>query len=162
MNAPRPTYRQHQPRPLAKAQRGVMLLEALLSILVFSVGVLAIIGLQAASVKQSSDAKYRSDASLLANELVGEMWVSDRTPATLQTNFATGGASYNEWLKHVTGAAPYSAIEGLPGAADNPPVVVVDTSSTTTPPLVTITINWRAPYEPLTALHSYTVIAQIQ
>lgn len=160
MKTSHPTYRQHQTRPLAKEQRGVMLLEALLSILVFSVGVLAIIGLQAASVKQSSDAKYRSDASLLANELVGEMWVSDRLPATLQTNFATGGDKYNEWLKHVTGAAPYSAIEGLPGAVDNPPVVVVDTAPVT--PIVTITLNWRAPYEPLTALHSYTVIAQIK
>lgn len=137
-----------------------MLLEALLSILIFSVGVLAIIGLQTASIKQSADSKYRSDASLLANELLGEMWVSDRTPATLQTQFQTGGSSYNNWLNHVTGAAPYSASEGLPGAADNPPTVLVDLTAAT--PAVTITINWRAPYEPLTALHSYSIVALIK
>ncbi len=144
----------------ARQQRGVMLLEALLAILIFSVGILAIIGLQTASIKQAADSKYRSDASLLANELIGEMWASDRTPVTLQTNFQTGGASYNTWLNHVTGAAPYTAIDALPGAAANPPVVAVDLSDPT--PTVTITLNWRAPYEAAGLLHSYTVIAQIK
>ena len=149
------------PRLLSRRQSGVVLLEALLSILIFSVGVLAIIGLQAASVKQSAEAKYRSDASLLANELLGEIWVSDRTPATLAANFATGGPSYNNWLNHVTGTAPYSTNDGLPGAADNPPLVIVNTTDQPTP-AVTITINWRAPYEPPAILHSYSVIAQIK
>jgi len=60
--------------PSRHIQRGSMLLEALISILIFSIGILGIVGLQANSIKISSDAKYRSDASLLANQYLGSMW----------------------------------------------------------------------------------------
>lgn len=140
-----------------REQAGMLLLEALLSILIFSVGVLAIIGLQTTSVKQSSDSKYRSDASLLANELIGQMWASDRTAATLQTNFQTGGTAYNTWLAEVTNSAT-----GLPGAADNPPTVDFVISPLTGSSQATVTVNWRAPYEATTIVHKYTVIAQIK
>ena len=65
-------------------QAGSMLLEAFIAILIFSMGILAIVGMQASAVKSSADAKYRSEASLLANELIGQMWVSDRTRAASQ------------------------------------------------------------------------------
>lgn len=140
-----------------RQQAGVMLLEALLSILIFSVGVLSIIGLQVTSVKQASDSKYRSDASLLANQLIGEMWTSNRTAASLQTDFQTGGAAYNTWLADVTNSST-----GLPGAAANPPTVNIATNPATNSSQVTVTISWRAPYEATTVIHNYTVVAQIK
>ena len=131
-----------------------MLLEALIAILIFSMGVLAIVGMQASAVKASSDAKYRSDASMVANQLIGQMWVGDRTPATMQTNFqgsgGTGGAAYTAWLADVQAA--------LPGTAANPPTVTVNAATS----LVTIAVFWIAPGEPAgTAPHSFTVVAQI-
>lgn len=57
------------------AERGSVLLEALIGILIFSMGILAIIGLQAASTKFATDAKYRSDASYIANQTLAKMWV---------------------------------------------------------------------------------------
>ncbi|MBI3525651.1 MAG: prepilin-type cleavage/methylation domain-containing protein [Betaproteobacteria bacterium] len=137
-------------------QTGSALLEALIAILIFSMGILAIVGMQAAAVKASGDAKYRSDAGILVNQLLGEMWVADRTPATLQTNFqgggGTDGAQYTTWFtRDVQGA--------LPGAAANPPTVVVNTATSQ----VTITVQWMAPGEPATATpHSYTVVTQIK
>lgn len=68
-------------------QSGVMLLEALIAILIFSLGILGVVGMQASAVKANRDAKYRADAGLLANELVGQMMSGDRTGTTLQTNF---------------------------------------------------------------------------
>lgn len=56
-------------------QGGMMLLEGMIAIVIFSVGILAIVGLQAASVRQTTDAKYRVDASLSASEALGKMWV---------------------------------------------------------------------------------------
>ena len=47
-------------------QQGVVLLEAMIAILIFSVGVLAIVGLQAAMIKNTSESKYRADASYIA------------------------------------------------------------------------------------------------
>lgn len=55
-------------------QRGSMLLETLIAILIFSMGILAIIGLQASMSKYTTDAKVRSDASFLASRYIGEMW----------------------------------------------------------------------------------------
>ncbi|MBL8367702.1 MAG: hypothetical protein JNM54_07255, partial [Candidatus Accumulibacter sp.] len=47
---------------LPREQAGVMLLEALIAILVFSLGILSLVALQATSIKLTGDAKYRTDA----------------------------------------------------------------------------------------------------
>lgn len=60
--------------PPKSAQQGVVLLEAMIAILIFSVGVLAIVGLQAAMIKNTSDSKFRADASYIAQQRVGQMW----------------------------------------------------------------------------------------
>ena len=141
-------------RKLPGKQTGFMLLEGLIAILIFSMGILAIVGLQGASIKASSDAKYRASASLLANELIGEMWVSNRAPAAMQTNFqggsGTDGANYTAWLARVEAT--------LPGVAANVPTVTVNTTNS----LVTINLYWKLPNEPqLSAPHHYIAIAQI-
>ena len=56
-------------------QRGILLLEALIAILLISFGILGLIALWANSLKDVSEAKYRSDASFLANEMIGQMWL---------------------------------------------------------------------------------------
>ena len=156
------------PRPLR--QTGSMLLEGLIAILIFSVGILAIVGMQAAAIKASSDAKYRSEAGLLANEIIGRMWVSDRTQATLQTAFSSpGGTAYQAWAwggsasTSGTQTAPASGtvLGTLPGSQGNPPTVAIVSITTTTPPSsqVTITVFWQAPGD--TTAHRYTTIAQI-
>ena len=72
--------------PSQKAQEGVVLLEAMIAILIFSIGVLALVGLQATMVKNTADAKYRAEASYIAQETIGRMW-SD--PLQLSTYVAT-------------------------------------------------------------------------
>ena len=132
-------------------QGGFSLIEALVAILIFSFGVLALIGLQVTSVRQSSSAKYRSDAALLANQLIGQMWVTDRLATNMQANFNTGGAQYNAWAATVSGALP-----GATGA--NVPTVVVAANGQ-----VTVRLFWKAPNEqPTDPVHQYTTIARIQ
>lgn len=134
-------------------QSGFMLLEALIAILVFALGVLALVGLQTVSIKQSSQAKYRTDAVMFANELIGRMWVTDRSFATLNANFATGGPEYNTWLQRMQSQ---SALPGVAGA--NLPDVQVDPTN-----VVTVIIRWKAPNEPVAdPAHLVTVVAQIR
>jgi type IV pilus assembly protein PilV len=57
-----------------QTQTGVALLEALIAVLIFSLGILAVVGLQANAMRISTDAKIRIDASNIANQRVGEMW----------------------------------------------------------------------------------------
>jgi len=136
-----------------------MLLEGLIAILIFSLGILAVVGMQAMAVKQVSDAQYRSQANLLVNQLLGTMWVSDRKSAALQSRFSSDGVSeeaqigagdgYNAWLTSVSST--------LPGVAENPPTVHVSGTG-----LVTVTVYWLAPNEPPTvAPHKYVSVAQI-
>ena len=161
----------------SRRQSGSVILESMIAILVFSLGILGIVGLQAASIKASTDAKYRSEASLLVNELIGRMWVSDRNQATLEANFASpDGDAYQAWAWVGTGAADEgtqadpargTVLETLPGAAANLPTIsiaAVAPVAVTLPPtpstsLVTVTVFWQLPGEPTT--HNYTAVAQI-
>jgi len=57
-------------------QQGVVLLESMIAILIFSMGILAIVGLQAAMVKNTTEAKYRAEASFIAQQKIGQMWAN--------------------------------------------------------------------------------------
>lgn len=147
---------------------GFMMLEVLVALLVFSLGVLGVVGLQANAVKQSGQAKYRADASLLINELIGNMWVGDRTVATLQTNFASAGAGagYTAWLARVQAEMP-SASSYPPIVAvtqvDPLPIVAPITQTLTPSSRVTITVRWKAPSDAAgDAPHSLTMVTQIK
>ena len=63
-----------QSSPLQKPQQGVVLLEALIAILIFSMGILALVGLQAAMIQNTADARYRAEASFIAQQRLGEIW----------------------------------------------------------------------------------------
>lgn len=68
------------------AQRGVALLEALIAILLFSMGVLALVGLQAAMIKNTSDSKYRAEASFIAQQRIGMIWADPPNAFTYLEN----------------------------------------------------------------------------
>lgn len=147
---------------------GFMLLEVLVALLVFSLGVLGLVGLQSAAIKQSGQAKFRADASLLANELIGEMWVSNRGFASLQSNFSSAdeGVRYEAWLAKVKTT--------LPGADSHPPVVTLaridplvplDPAAAAPTPSsrVTVTMKWKAPGEPSSEPpHQLVMVTQIK
>lgn len=138
-----------------KAQTGSTLLEALIAILIFSFGILAIVGMQAASISASTEAKYRSDANMLANQLLGVMQSSD--PATISTVFAgsggSGGAGYNDWMTRYVSAGAVK----LPGVATYPPAVTVDAATG----LVTIQVFWLSPADTSGVPHNFTLVSRI-
>lgn len=147
-------------RAFAKVQRGSSMLEALVAILIFSFGVLALISLQAVSIKNSIDAKYRSDASYLANQIIARMWV-DRNNIDAYghyqaggvcapfTGSASGNANVTAWAAQVASL--------LPGAASNKTQIQVTTVGTTKQ--VKVTVCWQGPQE--TSPHNFAVMAQI-
>lgn len=131
-------------------QQGSVILEALISILIFSIGILAIIGLQAVSIKSAASATYRTDASLLANQVIGQMWIADKTNAALVANFSSpAGAGYLAWTNTVALALP-----GVSGVAANAPTIVIDANNR-----ATVTLFWQVPNE--SAPHTYTAIAVV-
>ena len=145
--------------PKGPRQRGFMLIEALIALLIFSIGILGIIGLQASAVKQSTDARYRSEAAQLADQLISQMWTStDRSPATLAASYNSCGAGctgYATWLARVKQVLP-----GVSDDAGSDTAPVVDVSNPGA--IVTVRLRWRQPGDdPNEPPHSYNVQAQI-
>lgn len=63
------------PKPHIKStQQGVVILEVMIAILIFSMGVLSILGLQAAMIKNTADSEFRTEASYLAQQQIGLLW----------------------------------------------------------------------------------------
>src|SRR3974390_1730364 len=79
------------PMTMLRSQRGVMLLEALIGILVFSIGVLGLIAMHAASIAQVTGARERTQAAYYANQIIAQMWADNRTNLAQYNHFATAG-----------------------------------------------------------------------
>ncbi len=65
------------------------MLEAMIALLIFSMGVLAIVGLQASIAQHSTDAKFRAIANNVAQQRIGMMWTHPNQHslvADLETN----------------------------------------------------------------------------
>ncbi|MBM3346035.1 MAG: type IV pilus modification protein PilV [Betaproteobacteria bacterium] len=140
----------------SRRQRGVFLIEALLGILIFSLGILALIGMQAAAISAQSDARYRIEAANLAEKMQNNIWLNvDRSsPANLSTSLANfshneGGANcaftgtpsvdplVTNWVTEVRAAG-----SGLPNATTAMQQILVNTASFNR---VTITVCWLPP-----------------
>lgn len=137
---------------LRNNQSGVMLLEVLIALLIFAIGVLGLIGMQAVSIKLTGESKYRAEASMFADQLINQMWADDRTNAVLIANYdsSMGGIKYTEWKNQI-----HTAGTGLPGATGaNDPTVTIDMNN-----VVTVTVFWQAPEE--AAAHKYVTVARL-
>jgi type IV pilus assembly protein PilV len=142
---------------IRRAQRGAFLLESLIGILIFSLGVLGIVGLQAQAIRFTNDAEYRAEAMYLANSLISQMWADDR--ATLQANYdsAVVGPKYVAFKADVQ--------NGMVGATfPSDPVVKVDRAGlplpvTKTSSVVQVQISWQLPGD--TTVHNYTTTGVI-
>jgi type IV pilus assembly protein PilV len=139
----------------ARRQGGVALLEALIGILIFSIGILAVVGMQATAIKTVSDSKYRSEAAFLANQLLTQMW----TDAGNVSSYAYAGtgtppARLTNWVNDVSSR--------LPGTTNALPVVAVS-AATANGATVQITVFWQLPEEASQNLpaRNYTLIASV-
>ncbi len=124
-----PSHRSNRRVPASPPKasiRGVGLIEVLVSLLVFSLGVLGLVGLQARAVQIETQAGDRTRAANLANEVVTQMWVNRTTGLTPE--------QLEDWNDRVrdTSAA------GLPGGEG-------EVSKPDADGVVTVTIEWRPP-----------------
>jgi type IV pilus assembly protein PilV len=135
-----------------------MLIEALVGILIFSVGILALMGLQAVSIKNTIESKYRTEASFLANEIIGAMWVDLGTGGANLDNYDTSGACASNtacqaWRTRVAATLPSVTV----GGTNSPSITVTNNSGVRQ---VQVTLRWRMP-DTTAQTRSFTVITQI-
>jgi Tfp pilus assembly protein PilV len=85
-------------------QTGAYLLEALIGILIFALGVLGIVGLQAASLRTTADSGLRAEAVFAANQLLGEMWTDDEANLIPNYDSTLNGQPYQDFVARLTAA----------------------------------------------------------
>lgn len=114
-------------------EKGFALLEALVAMMVFAIGILGLLGFQASMINEQTDAKFRADASYLANELIGIVWADIPNVANYATGSCTGYTRCGGWLEKVN--------NGLPSGSATITVTPVVVGTTD----VVITLSWTMP-----------------
>ncbi|MEM4986988.1 hypothetical protein V8G57_06255 [Collimonas sp. H4R21] len=134
-----------------KRQGGFMLIEVLAAILIFSFGILGLVGLQAATINNSISAEDRSQAALLADNLVAALWSKSKlVSGSCDLLCAADGGNakdYTNWQAKVK-----TAFHGGSGVAK------LDASNAS---LVVITISWTAATKNNTAAASHTYTTEV-
>lgn len=137
-------------------QGGSVLLEGLIALLIFSIGIIALMGLQAAAINNSGAAKLRADASFLANQIIGHIW-SDRDDAkvllyeynnTAAVTCSSSNATVCNWLKNVR--------QSLPGAVSLTQRIQITNISAGVNE-VTVIVRWSSPQ----GAHKFETTTQI-
>jgi len=119
---------------IRSSQRGLTLIEVMIVVLIFSFGMLGLVGLQARAFQFSVNAEDSNRAALLASEMASAMWNNGST--TLDAAVIT------TWQVRVADATG----RGLPGGQG---AVVVNGN------VANITVQWLPPGQDAAAPHRY-------
>lgn len=147
----------HRQCGTSRPQEGVVLLEALIGLLIFSLGIMALVAMQSVAVSNVSNAKYRTDAALFADELINLIWVDRGNRLANVPNYAfPGGSSPKllEWQRKVQ-----DPLLGLPKAQTLGMAITATPLNNNTVYQVSVTLNWQGP-DALTPSR-YTVVGYI-
>ncbi len=106
------------------AQRGVALMEVLVSILIFAFGLIGLLGLEATAINFSVDSEDRSRAALFASEIASTMWTNN--------SVTIPSATMTTWQTNIANPATET---GLPGGL----LTITPTAGTTNSADITIT-----------------------
>jgi len=151
---------------IQQRQSGSALIEALVAVLVFSFGILALVSMQTAALKSTADAKYRADASFLVDQIVAQMWGDALPDYSNLVSYANGtaatavGASLCPAGATAATAAPAVAWLAevpklLPGAVANRQQITVVGN------VVTVRVCWLDRSTTPAVYHNHVVSAQI-
>lgn len=150
-------------------QRGMMLIESLVAILLIVLGIMGIAGLTARSLTSTGQAHYRTEAGLYAAQIVHNisLKVDRSSPEALAASLqqfkhqTTGDSALCSFSGAGTDNADLgnilSAVRGLPGAVEAHQQILVDTSTGLNQ--VTVTLCWEA--QANTGLRNYQLQAYI-
>lgn len=148
--------------PSKRRARGFTMIEVLVSLLVVAFGLMALVGLQATAVRLSTDSRDRGAATFLADQLLGQLLISDRTTiagfahnpdgsACSPTVAATTNATVQAWLGEVARQLPNAA-------AAYQQVIVRDAAQGD----VDVVLCWKRGSDPNEPLHSLVVRNRVQ
>ncbi|MEO7057249.1 MAG: type IV pilus modification protein PilV [Caldimonas sp.] len=156
-------------------QDGFFLIEAMVALLIFALGILGMVAMGSTAVSSQSDARYRTAAANLADEMASTIALNvDRTSAAATqasvatfTNLPSGApctfsgsasllAAVTAWRNKASTVG--ANLPGLPGASNTQQQIVVDNSATGFN-RVEITVCWQAPTD--SAMRHHTLVTYV-
>jgi len=132
-------------------QAGSYLLEALIAILIFSFGVLGLIGLLGSSIRITNDARFRSEAANLASAMIADMWTM--TATQMDTEFGSSGGKLKDWQDKAKALLPTATATVDLKEKDLKKGLSPESRS------VVVTVSWQMPGE--TEKHQHLMAAEI-
>lgn len=124
------------PSSVLARQSGSFIIEALISLLLFAVALIGLIGLSAQALNQVGQSKSRNDASYLAGDLLAQMWVSG------SVDLDTWNDRLAEAIPSATGDVYLANCDCLDSAANACAAPSTGTVILAKPQPVTICIKW--------------------
>jgi len=106
----------------------------MMALLIFSVGLLGLLGLEARVMNISTNSENRSRAAMLASEVASQMWLNDTVVPTAPAIVAAAANANNQTLGGLPGGAVTVTQIGTTNAAD-----ITVTWQETTGPASTLT-----------------------
>jgi type IV pilus assembly protein PilV len=101
------------------AQRGMALLECLMALLIFSVGLIGLFGLEARVMNISTDSENRNRAAMLASEVASAMWLNNTVNPLAPAIVAAKANAANQTQGGLpSGNVTVTAVAGATNAAD--------------------------------------------
>jgi len=158
------------------SQRGFFLIEAMVAILIFALGILGLVAMSSTAVSSQSDAQYRTIAASLTDAMAGQIALglnrTGATPAAVAANKAAslvgfahqsggaacvygGGATADPNLLPLVTLAADPRV--MPGAGPTTQQIVVNPAGNFN--RVEITVCWRAPSD--TAWRHHTLVTYV-
>jgi type IV pilus assembly protein PilV len=137
----------HAARPIRRSQRGATLIEGLVAITIFSLGILAVIGMMTTHMATAGDARYRMEAVQFADSIMADMRVkyANSDNATRATNFSgPSGTDFLLWTDRIKSTLPHAGID------DGEQLAIAFAGEA-----VTVTVQWRAPADHSDTPHKY-------
>ena len=128
--------------------RGMFLLEALVALCVFSLGMLGLLGLLASALRTSGSAQWRSEGFDIAAAAVARMWAE--APAALVARYDAGGDGYRQIL------AQSMRLPGVSAQVNAPRITIDDDADGRR---IRVTVHWQLPGE--SVVHQATVTAML-
>lgn len=129
--------------PFRSQSRGFALLETLFAILIFSIAIIGVTYFQGSALRESGQARYRSEATIIANQVIGDLWAgSPSGPGSLigTNTYSLSSNATSPWAIRVGNLLPNGSI-----TLNIPNPVATGTASSSYQ--VTVTVNWNDPGE---------------
>ena len=122
--------------PQIRRQSGSFIIEALISLILFGVGLMGLLALTAQGLNQVGQSKARNDASYMVGELLSEMWVSSNVNLTTwaaRLQAAIPGATGLVYLSSCNCSATVTNVCSSPASG---------TIAVANPQAVTVCVSW--------------------